>query len=85
MFAQRLADMDKKEKIYIEHTIRMMEKYRKPILGVALLDDQGKQAVTDIDGSKFKGVSFPTPERAVNALAAMVSYGKWLKQEGIQK
>jgi acyl-CoA synthetase (NDP forming) len=85
MFAQRLADMDKNEKIYIEHTIRMMEKYRKPILGVALLDDQGKQAVTDIDGSEFKGVSFPTPERAVNALAAMVSYGKWLKQEGIQK
>jgi len=63
----------------------MMEKYRKPIVGVTLLDSQGKQVVTDLEGCEFKGVSLPTPERACNTLAAMVQYGKWLKREGIQK
>ncbi len=83
--AQRRDYVDKMEGIYIEHTINLMEKHRKPILGVRLLDGQGKQAVTDISGKEFKAVSFPTPERAVNALASMVRYGKWLKREGIQK
>jgi acyl-CoA synthetase (NDP forming) len=83
--AQRRVDMAKLESLYIDHTIRLMEKYHKPILGVRLLDGNGKQAVRDIAGSEFKGVSFPTPERAVNALAGMVRYAKWLEREGIQK
>jgi acyl-CoA synthetase (NDP forming) len=82
---QRRIDVDTLENIYVEHTIRLMEKYRKPIIGVRLLNGQEKQAVIDLAGSEFKGVSFPTPERAVNALAAMMRYGKWLKSEGIQK
>ena len=81
----RRVNVDEMENAYVEHIIRLMEKYRKPILGVTLLDDQGKQAVTDFAGSEFKGVAFPTPERAVNALAAMVRYGKWRKREGIQQ
>lgn len=85
IFDMRREEVEKLENIYIENTIRLMEKYHKPILGVRLLDGNGKQAVTDIAGSEFKAVAFPTPERAVNALAAMVRYGKWLKREGIQK
>ncbi len=85
ILAQRRLDMNQLEGLYIEHTIRLMEKYHKPILGVRLLDGDGKQAVTDVAGSEFKAVAFPTPERAVNALAAMMRYGKWLKREGIQK
>ncbi len=85
MFADRIADMEKKEKIYIENVIRMMEKYRKPILGVTLLDSEKKQVVTDLDGCEFKCVSLPTPERACNTLAAMVQYGEWLKREGIYR
>ncbi|MEQ8160306.1 MAG: CoA-binding protein, partial [Smithellaceae bacterium] len=85
MFAERIEDMEKKEKIYIERVIRMMEKYRKPIIGVTLLDAQGKQVVTDLEGCEFKGVSLPTPERACNTLAAMVSYAEWLKREGVQR
>lgn len=84
-FADRIADMEKKEKIYIENIIRMMDKYRKPILGVTLLDSERKQVVTDLEGCEFKCVSLPTPERACNTLAAMVQYGKWLKREGIEK
>jgi acyl-CoA synthetase (NDP forming) len=83
--AQRRLDMMKLEGLYIDHTIRLMEKYRKPILGVRLLDGNGKQAVRDMAGSEFKAVSFPTPERAVNALAGMVRYAKWLEREGVQK
>ena len=85
MFAERIEDMEKKEKKYIERIIRMMEKYRKPIIGVTLLDAQGKQVVTDLEGCEFKGVSLPTPERACNTLAAMVSYAEWLKREGVQR
>ncbi|NTW07879.1 MAG: CoA-binding protein, partial [Syntrophaceae bacterium] len=85
MFAEKIEDTGKKEKIYIEHTVKLQEKYHKPIVGVTLLDSQGRPAVTDIPGSKFKAVSLPTAERAVNALAAMVYYEKWLKREGIQK
>jgi acyl-CoA synthetase (NDP forming) len=83
--AQRRLEMAKLESLYIDHTIRLMEKYRKPILGVRLLDGNGKQAVRDMAGSEFKAVSFPTPERAVNALAGMVRYTRWLNREGVQK
>jgi acyl-CoA synthetase (NDP forming) len=85
ILAERRVDMGKLESLYIDHTIRLMAKYHKPIMGVRLLDGNGKQAVRDIAGSEFKSVSFPTPERAVNALAGMVRYAKWLRREGIQK
>jgi hypothetical protein len=85
LLAERIEDVEKKEKIYIEYTVRMLEKYHKPIIGVTLFDGQEQQVVTDIPGSKFKGVFLPTAERAINALAAMVQYEKWLKREGIRK
>jgi len=85
MIAQGHEAMEKIESFYIGHTAKLIEKYHKPILGVGLLDGQKKKIVTDIPGSKFKAVAFPTPERAVNALAGMVRYAEWLKSEGIQK
>ncbi|MEN6624467.1 MAG: hypothetical protein ABFD50_23325 [Smithella sp.] len=85
MFTERIAYVEKQEKIYIEHTVKMMEKYNKPIVGVTLLDSQEQQSVIDIEGCKYKGISLPTAERAIDTLAAMVQYGKWLKSEGIQK
>lgn len=59
---------------FVAHTITLMKKYKKPILGVSM---DGK-IVTDIDGGDYKGISFPTPERAVRVLARMVEYGGWL-------
>jgi len=35
--------------------------------------------VNEIEGRKYKGVIFPTPERAVKALAKMYNYSQWLK------
>ena len=68
---------------YTEHVVRLMGKYRKPVLGVCLLTDEDNRTVTNVEGAPYKGVSFLTPERAVRALAAMYSYRRWLELEGI--
>ncbi len=69
------------EQAFFEHTIKLMETYGKPILGVMLLDDDMSKTVTEIPGSDYKGVAFLTPERAVKALARMVEYEGWLSRE----
>ena len=51
------------EDLYIEQLVRLMEKYEKPILGVYLLADEKTRLVMDVEGSPFKGVNYPTPER----------------------
>jgi len=66
---------------YIEHTVSLMEKYGKPILGVSLLPDENAHTITDVVGSSYKGVSFLTPERAVKALARMYTYRQWRDRE----
>ena len=63
----------------IERTVRLMEKYDKPIIGVYLLNDDKSRTITDVDGFKYKGVNFITPERAVKALGKMYQYAQWLK------
>jgi acyl-CoA synthetase (NDP forming) len=67
---------------YTEHVVRLMEKYGKPVLGVSLLADGDGSTVTNVDGTPYKGIAFPAPERAVAALAAMYSYKRWLDMEG---
>jgi hypothetical protein len=46
----------------IERTVRLMEKYDKPIIGVYLLNDDKSLTITDVDGCKYKGVNFITLE-----------------------
>jgi len=69
------------EKRTIEQTVQLMEKYNKPIVGVYLLSDDQTRTVTNVNGCKYKGVNFVTPEKAVKALAKMYQYSKWLKCE----
>jgi len=69
------------EREFFAHTIRLMEKYGKPIIGVRLLEDEETKTVTEIPGYQYKGVSFLTPERAVKTLAKMVEYSNWLMEE----
>jgi len=71
------------EQELINKTVQIMEKYNKPIVGVYLLTDETSRTVMEIDGSKYKGVIFPTPERAVKALAKMYNYSQWLKDSAI--
>ncbi|MGA2781684.1 MAG: acetate--CoA ligase family protein [Smithella sp.] len=72
----RLEDFEKQT---IELTVKLMEKYNKPIIGVYLLNDDKTRTVIDIDGCKYNGVNFITPERAVKALGKMYKYAQWLK------
>jgi len=65
------------EKKYISHIIKMIEKYKKPVLGVSLLTDKDDQTLYSIPDSKYKCVLFPSPERAVFALSRMCRYQLW--------
>ena len=69
------------EKNYIEHIVRLMDQYKKPIFGVSLLPDENNQTLYRVSGSPFTGVFYPTPERAVKAFAKMVEYRGFLKKQ----
>ncbi len=69
------------EKIYSERVVRLMEEHVKPIVGVNLLPDEHSRTVTEIPGSRYRSVSFLTPERAVKSLAKMSEYRRWLEGE----
>ncbi len=66
------------EKRYVEHIVRLMETYQKPILGVSILDGDEDQTLYRVQGSRFKGVFYPTPERVVKTLAEMCAYQRFL-------
>ncbi|MDM8522760.1 acetate--CoA ligase family protein [Desulfococcaceae bacterium HSG8] len=63
------------EEEYIAHVVRLMETYDKPILGVSLVTEDDR-TLYNIENSAYKGVFFPSPERAVKALAKMCEYVK---------
>ncbi|MDP2854024.1 MAG: acetate--CoA ligase family protein [Smithellaceae bacterium] len=67
------------EKQLVEKTVTVMGKYHKPIIGVYLLTDETTRTVIEIAGQEYKGIVFPSPERAVRALAKMYQYSQWLK------
>lgn len=65
------------EEEYLRHTVRLMERYEKPVLGVNLLPAANGRTIMDVEGSPYKAVTFITPERAVKALARMNAYRRW--------
>jgi len=68
------------ERQYIEHIVRLMGKYNKPVFGVSMLTEKKEQTVYRVKGSSLKGVFYATPERAVKAFAKMVEYFRFLKR-----
>jgi acyl-CoA synthetase (NDP forming) len=74
-------EFDKFEKDYIAQIIDLMERYHKPVFGVSMLPDKKHQTVYPHKKHEFKGVFFPTPERAVGAFAKMVQYQKFLSRD----
>ena len=66
---------------FIRHTIRLMERYQKPIMGVTLLLDEQTKTVVEVPGERYKSVSFLTPERTVKSLAEMYNYHCWLDRQ----
>jgi acyl-CoA synthetase (NDP forming) len=68
------------ENNYIKHIVKLMDQFKKPIFGVGLLPDENNQTLYRVAGSSYKGVFYPTPERAVKAFAKMVEYHRFLKK-----
>jgi acyl-CoA synthetase (NDP forming) len=70
---------------YIRHTVELMERYKKPILGVTLTADPRKPAIYEVENAKYHGVFFTSPERAVTALAHMCEYRDFLERESARQ
>jgi acyl-CoA synthetase (NDP forming) len=82
---QFMADLITAEADYTRYTVEMIKKYNKPVVGVSLLTDELSRTLYPYDDLDYKGVFFPSPERAVKALAGMVRYRKWLDSAGKYK
>ena len=70
---------------YIRHTVQLMERHGKPILGVTLTADPKKSAIYEVEDSKYNGVFFTSPERAVKALGHMCEYRDFLERESARE
>jgi acyl-CoA synthetase (NDP forming) len=68
---------------YIRHVVALMKKFDKPIIGVSILPDEENKTVYRISGSEYKGVFYPTPERAVKTIAKMVQYRKFISRDDV--
>ena len=66
---------------YVKHTVQLMERYEKPILGVTLTADPKIRAIYEVENAKYNGVFFTSPERAVKALGHMCEYYDFLQRE----
>ena len=66
------------EKKYIARIVELMETYEKPVIGVSL-SNTGEGVVRQVDGKRYSGVFYQTPENAVNVLSRMVEYQRFLK------
>lgn len=65
------------EKDYITRIVDLMETYEKPVIGVSLTTtDEG--IVRPVAGRRYSGVFYQTPESAVNVLARMVAYQRFI-------
>ncbi len=66
------------EQQYMQYIVQLMEARQKPVFCVSLFSRESDQAVFRVEGSRFKCVLYPTPERAVRALAKMHEYQRFL-------
>lgn len=67
------------EESYTRYVVEMTQKFNKPVLGVSLLTDALSQTLYRYDDMAYKGVFFPSPERAVKALSSMYHYQQWCR------
>ena len=66
---------------YVVHITQLMEQYEKPVFGVSLLKEGDDNTVYRVEGARYKGVFYETPERAVKAFARMVEYRHFLESQ----
>ncbi|MBW1797286.1 MAG: CoA-binding protein [Deltaproteobacteria bacterium] len=65
------------EKDYIAKIVELMETYEKPIIGVSLANTN-EGTVRPVAGKRYSGLFYQTPENAVNVLARMVDYNRFV-------
>lgn len=73
----------KSEEKYVEDLVGLIEKYQKPVYGVTLYDEDKDRTIYPVGDSVYKGLFYPTPARAVEAVAKMVEYGRFLKRQPV--
>jgi acyl-CoA synthetase (NDP forming) len=69
------------EQRYIAHIAELMEQFQKPVFGVSLLTEAQDRTVTPVENKRYKGLFYPTPERAVKAVSKMVEYRRFLTRQ----
>ena len=62
------------EEEFIAHSVALMERFAKPVIGVYFLKGSESKTVYRVPNAVHKAVFYETPERAVNALAKMALY-----------
>jgi acyl-CoA synthetase (NDP forming) len=67
------------EKGLVEDIIKLMDKYKKPIIGVDLITGEGSQLVYKHEGSTYDSVFYPTIERAVKVISSMYEYSCYVR------
>lgn len=70
--------IENQERDYVDRIARLTDQYEKPIVGVGLVTDARSRTLYRVADCTFKGVFFPSPERAVKAMAGLYRYRKWL-------
>ncbi|MGA2229231.1 MAG: CoA-binding protein, partial [Syntrophobacteraceae bacterium] len=65
---------------YIAQLARLMEEYGKPVVDVSMSSDN---TLLHGGASRYRGLFFQTPERAVRVIARMCEYKHWLNQNSI--
>jgi acyl-CoA synthetase (NDP forming) len=73
--------MNRWEHQYARHTVALMEKHGKPILGVTLTTGAKVGTIYEVADAPYDGVFFSSPERAVKALGYMCEYCDFLERE----
>ena len=77
-FLNRMSGLSREyEKNYIAKIVELMETYEKPVIGVSLANTN-EGTVRPVAGKKYSGVFYQTPENAVNVLARMVDYHRFV-------
>jgi acyl-CoA synthetase (NDP forming) len=64
---------------FIRRSVDLMQELEKPVVAVSLLKDHSDQTVHRIPGSRYNGLVYETPERAVNTLEKLVAYKRFLR------
>jgi acyl-CoA synthetase (NDP forming) len=72
--------LDEFEGKYIHHIVSLMTQFQKPVLGVSMLKGEKDLTVNTVEGFRYKGLFFPTPEQAVISLSKMYEYQRFIRE-----